>query len=490
MLMDAKVDKFMQAMQAFSQVMEKHDLPSGFTPTTNFIHGPNGIFNTPGIERDVFASRVMPKGMLAVLPSRGVIDTNPITAYLSGFTAESGTEPSTECADCVEAGEVKSCRQVTQFGEICRDTAPLNMSKIGRRVNSGETSDLMLVNDPGLSNAPMWVPPGIPKDLQAILTSEVWSRWITLGVAFEEKMANLLWTGNAANSNAAGYAEYEGFERLVNTGHSDVVTGIACPSIDSLVHNMNYTTVENGAAEIFNYLTAAVRYVKHNADRMAFNPVQWVFVMKENLFRMLADRWPCVFASYGCNATANDVSNNVDGLRQKAMQDEMFNGRFLEIDGTRFPVVVDDAIPYESNIDNGNLPSGTFASDIYFLPLTVRGGRIVTFMEYFDYARGVMPGVAQGRLTNEYWSDGGRWLWTFNRTSWCVKWKSKIEPRLRLLTPQLAFRMQNIQYTPLINFREPFHAQPGVPGSENSYFIDGGATEGSGLIYTYSDNFV
>ena len=52
-------------------------------------------------------------------------------------------------------------------------------------------------------------------------------------------------------------------------------------------------------------------------------------------------------------------------------------------------------------------------------------------------------------------------------------------PRLRLLTPHLAGRIQNVVWTPLQAFREPFHDQ--------SYFIDGGLTTGDNLQYSYSD---
>src|SRR5512145_3070665 len=94
----------------------KHDLDAGFTLTTNLMHGPSGIFSTAGAERDVFGSRVKPRGLLSVLPARGVTDTNPITYYLTGFTAETGSEPDAACETCIKAGNIKACRQGTIFG--------------------------------------------------------------------------------------------------------------------------------------------------------------------------------------------------------------------------------------------------------------------------------------------------------------------------------------------------------------------------------------
>jgi len=452
----------------------KHDLPSGFTLTTNLMHGPSGIFGTAGAERDVFSTRVKPRGLLSVLNARGTQDTNPITNYLTGFTDESGDEPSTACAECVKAGEIKACRQGTVFGLICRETDELNISNIGRRVNRGEPFDLRLVNDPLLNDSDLWVPASVPKAARDVLNREVLARWMTLGAAFEAKLADLVWTGNPTNNVGSGYAEFLGLESLVKTGHTDVIDSTSCPSLDSDIKDMNYLSVEDDAATIFSYMTMVYRYVKHNAETMGFMPVEWAWVIKDSLFRKLADYWPCVYASFRCGGT---VTNNTDAMEMRRMSDELYNGRYLLVDGERIPVIIDDGIPYETNTTNGDLDSGSFASDIYLLPFTVRGGLQVLFMEYFDYAatNSVMQGVVDGRLTNEFWTDGGRFLWTVSRTKWCVNWSAKIEPRLRLLTPHLAGRLENVKFTPLQAFREPFPSQ--------SYFTDGGITSGDNAPY-------
>lgn len=459
----------------------KHDLTAGFTLSTNLMHGPAGIFGTAGAERDVFSSRVVPRGLLSVLPARPTVDTNPITYYLTGFTATTGSEPSAPCADCIKAGNIKACRQGTIFGLVCRETDELNLADIGQSTNRGEMWDLRLVNDPLLNDAPLWVPGSVPKAVQDVLNREVLARWITLGVAFEQALAPLVFTGNPNNNVGTGYAEYMGLELQVNTGHVDVIDHTSCPSLDSDVKNANYRTVEDNAVDIFNQMTMIYRYVKHNAETMGFMPVQWAWVIKDSLFRKLADYWPCVYASYRCGATALQLNNNTDAMAMRAMSDDMYNNRFLLIDGERIPVIVDDAIPYKTNANQAGLPAGSFASDIYLLPFTVRGGQSVLFMEYFDYsaANGVMQAVRDGRLTNDYWTDGGRWLWTTRRTDWCVLWKARIQPRLRLMTPHLAGRLQNVRWTPLQMFREPFNAQ--------SYFVNGGITSQDNRPYDSSD---
>jgi hypothetical protein len=459
----------------------KHDLATGFTLTTNLMHGQNGIFGVAGVGPDIFSTRIKPRGILSVLPSIASVDTHPIVGYLTGFTAGSGDEPSTPCAECVKPGNVKACYQGSRFGLICRETDELDISRVGERVNRSEYFDLRLVNDPLLNDSPNWVPASVPKGLQQILNSEVLARWLTLGVAFEQKLAELVWIGNPANNLGTGYAEPLGLQSLVTATHTDVLDGQTdCPSLASDIKDFQRRSIETNAAQLFEMLTWMWRYVKHNATQMGFMPVEWAFVMKDSLFRKVADFWPCVYASFGCNGTANDVNNNVNGMEMKAKADDLYMNRYLEIDGERVPVIIDDAIPYDISPTGGLLP-GEFASDIYLLPFTVRGGVRVFFMEYFDYnaTGGVMQQIGQGRLLgDEFFSDNGMFLWTYSRTKWCVNWSAKIEPRYRLLTPQLAGRLMNVRWSPMQAFREPFPNQ--------SYFIDGGRYTSSNAPYTIS----
>jgi len=168
-VLDALVDAIAEKMEG----KYKHDLPTGFTLTTNYMHGPGGIFSAPGVERDVFATRIQPRGLLSMLPAQGTVDQNPIQPYLTGFTDESGDEADAVCDDCVQAGEIKSCFQGTFFGRVCRETEPLELNRVGQRINRGEFMDLRLVNDPLLSNDLMTVPGSVPKSTQSVLNREV-----------------------------------------------------------------------------------------------------------------------------------------------------------------------------------------------------------------------------------------------------------------------------------------------------------------------------
>lgn len=454
----------------------KHDLPTPISPTTNLLHGPNGLFGQAGVEQQVFSTRVRPTGLSSVLPARASNDTNPIVGYITGFTDdESAAEKVNVCDDPLQSGSIKNCFQGTIFGRIERKTQTLELNALGQRTNRGEFMDLQLVNDP-LGESDFGTPTG-PRDFQSVLQSEVNARLMLLGVAFQNKIGDLNWTGNPANNTSGGYAEYLGLESLVTTTHTDVITSVSCPSLASDVKDFNYHTVETNSAELFNVLTMIYRFVKHNARTMGFDPVTWAWVMRSDLFQQITDIWPCVYATYRCAGSAGNP-NGTDALVMRQMSREMQNGQYLTIDGINIPVILDDYIPEATNTNNANVPAGSFASDIYLLPLRVRGNIQVLFFEYFNYdgPNGAMQAVRDGRLGNEvYSSDGGRFLWTHERTLWCVDWAAKIEPRLRLLTPQLAGRLQHVMYAPLQHFRSP------IPG--DAYFVNGGNTTASFAPY-------
>lgn len=473
------------AMGKASSEGMKHDLPSGFTTHTNLNHGPSGIFGAAGIDQNVFGTRVRPRGLMNVLPAFPSVDTNPIVAYLTGFTdSESGSEKDAPCDDPLQGGDMKSCLQGALFGRIERKTKPIELNKIGERTNRGEMYDLRLVNDPLLESS-FAVTPGFPKAAMDVLNRQVLSEWLKLGVAFERAIGPLVYTGNPSNNTNGGYAEWHGLETLVGTGKIDVITANVCTALDSDVVDWAYKRVEDFASDFFELIVDMYRYLSDIASRTGLDPVEFVIVMRRDLFNVLADLWPCAYATYRCNVQNVQDSNldrvMVDGMAQRQMSDDIRRGEYLLIDGVRVRVVLDDFIPETSNTDDANVTSGNFASDVYILPLTVRGGIVSTFFEYFDYSapNGVLQAIRDGLVMNEYWTDGGRYLWTTQRTLWCLDWAAKIEPRLRLLTPHLAGRIQDVQYGSRKHRRDD--------SPDSGYHFDGGVTTRSNAPYDSSD---
>ncbi len=485
-MMDAFLDELASRMAAKSQADPwqagwKHTTPSG-TPTTNYMHGPGGIFGVAGIERDIFSTRIQPRGLAGALPGRGTIRTNPLFGYITGFQANTGDVADGVCDDCGVAGPTKSCLQTADFGRYCYMTKEIEVNRVGQQTNRGEFLDLRLVNDPLLADTGGVLGQNINGTPN--LRREVLQAFVELGVSFQNQLIPQVYIGNPANNSAGGGSkQFPGLDILIGTGKVDAITGTNCPSLDSDIKDFNYGLVceESSGTDIVETVTYMMRYLRHNADRQNFNPVRWVITMRRELFWELTACWPCSYLTYRCTFRAADTQAqvNVDAADHVAMRDQMRNGNYLLIDGERVDVVIDDGIVEEADADNAAIGPGEFASDIYFIPMTIKGGMAVTYWEYLDYSQGAMMAVEDGRLQSYYWTDGGRFSWHAKPPkNWCNQWMAKIEPRIIFLTPQLAGRIQNVRYAPLQHTRDPFPSDP--------YFVDGGETSRTGPSY-YSD---
>lgn len=70
------------------------------TPTSNYAFGPGGLFSTAGVNQDVLSTVVTAQGMLQILQAYPTVFMNPLFQYVTGFLDDTGSNPTTECADC------------------------------------------------------------------------------------------------------------------------------------------------------------------------------------------------------------------------------------------------------------------------------------------------------------------------------------------------------------------------------------------------------
>jgi len=450
------------------------------TPGTPFLHGPGGLFGVSGLERDIFSSHINGDGLASMLPVSLSVKTNPLYGYITGFQGSSGTQPdptTDPCGAFPVAGAIKNCIQTAQFGRYGFETRAIDLNRLGEVIDRGEFMDLRIINSP-LVNDLAGIFSGLPSSTADLLARDFMARLLEVGVAFQRELGEQIYSG-AGTGN-----EFPGLDILVGTNKVDVLTGTDCPSLDADIKNFNYGCVDDTtlSSGIVRTLHAMYRYVRHNASHMNFGNVSWVWVMRSNLFFELTDVWPCQYNTDRCEVIGNNARVFVDGDAQRRFSDEMRNGNFLLIDGQRIPVVIDDFIVEESSGTPGaNLIDGQFASDIYLIPMTVRGGTPVTFWEVFDYSNdSLQSAISGGRLTQDFWSDQGRFLWHKEPPSMsCVQWAAQIRPRVILRTPQLAGRLQNVCYEPLQHFRTPL--------PDSYYFSDGGIDSARAAPSYYSD---
>lgn len=473
-----------QARRGGLQIGQR-DLPSG-SPVGPYLHGPNSLFGVPGLSRDVISTRVMPTGIAGMLPTRATLQTDPLFAYVTGFQAPTGSQPDGVCDNPMVAGPIKNCFQTAQFGRYSKMTREMEVNRAGQQTNRGEFLDLRIINDPLLEGQGGITTPNVGGS-SINFRREMATRMVEVGVAFQDELSRQVFQGNPANnSDGGGYKEFPGLDILIGTNKVDALTGTSCPSLASDIKNYQYGKVDEVGSEggIVNVMTYMFRYLRHNAARMNMNPVQWVVAMRQELFYELTAVWPCSYLTRGCAFNGDNADNvrlNIDARDQIDFRDDMRNGNYLLIDGMRVPVVFDDAIVEETSGDNNQIDDGCFASDIYFIPLTVRGGLAVTYWEHIDYVNGAMLAIEDARLAASYfWTDGGRYLWHAKPpNNWCIQLLAKIEPRIILLTPHLAGRVLNVQFCPLQHTRSPFHDDP--------YFVDGGVSTARPGPSHYSD---
>lgn len=477
-----------QNMQQYAGVGRK---AVSSTPTNVYGHGfigtipggTAGLFSFPGLEPDVVNAMVMPRlGLLDLLPSRTTIYDQPMVGIMTGVTASSGSEPSGVCDDPPTAGLMKLCTHKYLMGRMSRMTRVFDIDKAGRFVNRSDFNDLSLVGNPlAVGNNPM-VPqsPGNASPNLAV-RSEIAKALFELGVSFGRDFADILYTGSPANNTAnGGYLEPYGLDILINTGYKDAVTGTACAAADSIISSFGSLAVETNGTAIVSRITAIYRNLKFNASRMGLTPCTWVLSMSWALFYQLTEVWPCAYLSYRCTNLATGSTQFIDSASQIQMRDDMRGdiftgtGQYLLIDGQRVPVVLDDSIA--ETVGAG----AAFTSTIYFVPLRILGNRPATYIEYINYD-GPMGAMEMANVIAPqgmyFTTNGGRYMWHRKPpTNFCVQMLAKTEWRVVLETPQIAARLTNVKYVPVMKER-------GWDPANTSYFVDGGSTTQQGPSY-------
>ena len=449
-------------------------------PVGPYVHGPGGLFGVRGLSRGIISTHTQITGslgeMLPILPS---MDTNPLFPYITGFLRSDQQEKNAVCDDPEEAAPFKTCIQTTVFGRKEFKTRELEVNRLGQRINRGEFMDLQLENSPLVASMGGLMQSffGLNNQSAALAGNEVIMRMIEVGVAYQRWFCPQVYAGNPANSSAGkGYMEFMGLDLLISQTKVDAVTGTSCPSLYSDIKSFGYRQVSSTAdPDIVRTLTTMIRILTRKAVQQGLAPVQLAIVMREPLFYELTRVWPCQYNTDSCIGSAsNGLTGNItmNDDFQVRMRDAMRNGMYLLIDGRQIPVIVDDCIMEENQADNGSIPIGGFASDIYIVPLSARGGTIRTlYWEYYNYngPNGAIPSTMS--LPKYFWTDNGVFLWTMPAPHvWCIDLMAKTEPRLILRTPQLAGLLTDVVYVPLQHTDDPLPSQ--------DYHVNGGVVTG------------
>lgn len=432
------------------------------------LQQPGGMFTKiGGIERPLFSTAVHPTGIGSYLPAMPNTTDDPRYGFWMGYGAQdAGSEPDYICDDALTNGPPTTGNLTASYGLIQRGTHTIEISQLAKkaRVNS---SDLYIAGTVYNPESPM-TPPSSARNVSAILNSTVASEMVGVGVNFERKFAKLIWRGNPANNTAnGGYKEFRGLDLLIKTGYVDADGGGALPALDSLIVNFadDFDTADP-TKDIVRVLSSVMWYMDDLAERTGLAPVTYAVVMPRELFWLLTSIWACRYMTDRCASGGSGLDAPQIVLNDSFVinyRDAMRNGRYLTMNGKQYPVIVDDGIVVEQAA--GGIPN-TSSSSIYILPLRVMSGFPALHWEYIDY-NALAPemaalGVAGQKLP--FWTEGGKFIWSFDGVYTCFKLKAQVEPRVILRTPHLAARIQDIRYKPDYYLRSPFPGDPNYVG--------------------------
>lgn len=450
------------------------------------IHGPGGIFGVRGLERDVISTHTQITGSLGEqIPISPSANTNPLFPYITGFVRSDTQEKNAPCDDPLPAGQMKTCIQTTVFGRKEFATRTLEVDKVGQQNTRGEFYDLQLVNDPLVDSMAglMQSFTGFNNQDSILAGREMAARFVEVAVAFQRWFCPQVYIGNPANSRAGGgYMEFPGLDLLIGTNKIDALSGQACPSLYSDVKSFGFRLVSSTVdPDIHKTLSTMMYILEMRARQNDLAPVDFRIVMRSQLFFELTRVWPLAYNTEYTDANKVSGLDNVY-LENIRMRDDMRNGLYLIVNSKRYPVILDDCIPEDNKASAAGIPvNGGFASDIYIVPFSVRGGTFQTlYWEYFDFRNGPMQAVQDLHANSYFWSDNGVFMWHLKPpNNWCVNAISKVEPRLILRTPQLAGRLTDVAYVPLQHINDPLPSQ--------NYWVNGGVSTGRSAPSPFSE---
>lgn len=468
----------LEVLELFDLYQQRREKSVGSNQTGQLMHGPSSLFGTPGLEPNVISTIYQPRGLGAVLPRVPTRFTNPLFPALVGQGAASGSEPSDACGDPKRAGAKQLGTLTAQFGFLQRGTNTIDPSRIIQLINRGEFTDLQLIGSL-LSNQTGMAPGGLDNSAN-VLNNAIYSEMNGVGVEFERVLSTQLWQGAIANSNGSGYKEFPGLDAQIATGQKDAINNVTVPALDSYVTSFQYQRVDStGNRDIVEDLSMMEFYLYDLANQTGMS-VEWVIVMRPNLWQELTSVWPIAYNTNRGGILAGNERLMIDGGDMIAQRDAMRRSMTLEINARTYRVVLDNGINEKTNITSGSVPAGNYASSIYMVPVRVNG-LPMTRIEHLDY-RVIAQYLGQtGELANKtmFWSPDGLFLWVYrDLPGFCFDLVARTEQRVVLQTPHLAGRIDNVLYAPVTHLREPDPASP--------YFVQGGVSVQPGVSTNYA----
>jgi len=456
-------------MKALSNLLYGEVMKATGNPITTYAYSEGGLFGSCKQDPVLINAMVGPMGYESKLQFVPTATENPIVQSLTSISSASYAQ-ATSCGDC-GVPSIQRCAQTACFGRICQQTEEVLFDELGLMANNN-VQQLALygnITDPAGN---ILIGQGQP------ITDMFTLHLIAAAYNLRREIGQMLWTGNPA-ANLGGYNEFAGFDLLINTGHQDALTGIACNGLDSVIDSFNGDVVgATGSSSVVAEISGLIRSIRYRIQAAGFSTDGSVIdiVMHPTLWDCVADAWAC---EYGLNCQLGATPQN-DALAVANLRDRFVNELYLTVDGLRYPVTLDNGI----NVTLTPVGNDTaFCSTIYAITRILPGGPpvpdspgggVITYGEYQDFSKtgaGALQWFASQTGHNPISvTDGGRFVVAPQFSGgYCFDAKIMTKPRIRMLMPQLAGRLTNVCCIPIGTY-------PDVTGSGGVYEVGGGAT--------------
>lgn len=473
---------FREASKAFQdgQAQGAKNDPPG-TPVGPYGHGTDGLFNIPGTNDAVFSVMTLPQsGALGAIPvynadqeetsmfggEQQALDTI-LTGVTQGAAESFDQQPTTDCAIGPVGGFTKLCTMVNPFGRYRFGVREVSMVRAGQRLSRVDPLALRLMNSPIMMEL-LGVPTNIPS-IEAGFSNELARRMWESGVSARRFMGQRVWIGSPANNNGEA-RDIVGLDIHINENNKiDYKAMTTCTAANSDIYNFGHDLVGGSGRDIVAYIEMAEDHTFFKAEMQGLSPFDgWIF-MRPELWREISAVWPvrqyqsllsqiALFSNGRVVINAGEALSDRDRFRQLQV---------LPINGRVYRIVTDNSMRLYTPTDNALILPGQYSGDIVFVPATVMDSVPVTFFENYNHDNAQSMSIQQlvgGDMT--FTSDGGLFRWFVNFKNGCLQLGWEFSPRLKVKTPQLGWRINNVKFQPLRKFIDPDPA--------SSYFVDGG----------------
>lgn len=419
-----------------------------------------GIFTAPGVRPDMFSTLQQPIGLSAYLVPEPSDIAEERVEILTGQTDASGTNPDSFCGDPVTPGNLKVCQQLYTFGKLHVGSKKLEISTTGFKANRAVQPRVILnraMNDPLL--------PDVLQDPNVDFMSEDAQALYELGTLVRRSISLVLADGNPATAAAAArpgwIKEINGTDQLIKTGHTDTISLDACPAADSIVATWGGDIAGSvDGLSLVEYVTELVYGRTLLARQVGMEATTWAFRMNPDAWLSFTNNWACGYATTFCSSDAAGMPIGRTATDINNLRLEMLNGEFLWVNGRRYPVILDDAMP----IDDGG---GNYRKvDLEFIPLFWNGERLLKF-EYLDTGNETQARIAGHFSPESYVLNNGMYRVYWERTKACAQMILDANLRMWHRAPFLAFKLQDLLYVSNLNTVGFRHFAPGMTGHVN-----------------------